>query len=326
MKKLVVALGVISLLILLYILGPAPDKPDFDLLWPVVPTEPNEIQKSLAHEESLLKLRANNQAQVIWADSARKTNICFLYLHGFSASQMEGFPAHKRVAQKYRANLFLARLSGHGYSENSLHDFTAESGWNSAREALAMAAQLGDTVVIMSTSTGCTFALMLAAAFPEKVYGLINLSPNIRVNSAAAFLLNDPWGKQIAHMVIGEERRIEPDTAAYSLYWDTLYTLSALVELQSLLETAMVPQTFAKIEQPVLNLYYFKNEEEKDQVVNVEKIKWMHRHLATPEDEKVLKALATPGNHVLASPIKSDDVEVVIEEIIAFCDQVLALR
>lgn len=326
MKKLLVGLGVILLLVLLYIMGPVPAPPSFDRHWPAVPSEPGTLQAHLVKSEAQLALRPNNEAQIIWADSARKTNVCFLYLHGFSASHMEGFPAHTEIAKKYNANLLLARLSGHGYLENSLNDFTAESGWNSAKEALARASQLGDTVIIMSTSTGCTFALMLAAAYPEKVHALINLSPNIRVNSEAAFLLNNHWGKQIAQLVVGRERRIEYDSAAYALYWDTLYTVNALVELQSLLETAMVPEAFAKIEQPVLNLFYYNNEEEQDQVVSTERIRWMHEHLATSEDHKVLKPLATPGNHVMGSPIKSNDVELVIEEITAFCNEVLNLK
>lgn len=315
----------ILLLVLLYLIGPTPAPPSFDRSWPTVPSQPKLLQTYLARSEAQLDLRPQNEAQIIWADSARKTNLCFLYLHGFSASHMEGYPVHTTIAKRYGANLLLARLSGHGYRENSLSDFTAESGWNSAKEALAMASELGDTVIILSTSTGCTYALMLAASFPDKVQALINLSPNIRVNNGAAFLLNNAWGKQIAHMIIGQERHIKPDTAAYALYWDTLYTVNALVELQSLLENSMVPKTFAQIEQPVLNLFYYKNEEAQDQVVSTEKIRWMHKHLASPSEKKVLKPLASPGNHVLASPIKSKDVATVEAEILDFCEKVLEL-
>jgi alpha-beta hydrolase superfamily lysophospholipase len=47
-----------------------------------------------------------------------------------------------------------------------------------------IAKKLGKKVIIMSTSTGGTLSLQLAAAFPE-IAGLVMYSPNIEINNAA---------------------------------------------------------------------------------------------------------------------------------------------
>ena len=60
----------------------------------------------------------------------------------------------------------------------------------------------GKKVILMSTSTGGTLSLKLAANFPE-IAGLILYSPNIEINNPSAFLLNDPWGLQIRTMLFG---------------------------------------------------------------------------------------------------------------------------
>jgi len=54
----------------------------------------------------------------------------------------------------------------------------------------------------MSTSTGGTMALALAGDYPADVFALINMSPNIAVTHPLAFLANNPWGLQIARIVV----------------------------------------------------------------------------------------------------------------------------
>lgn len=315
----------VAALLLLYLLGPQPAVPQLSDQLPVVDEQLSTLERKLALAEDSLDLRPQNEAKIVWFDSVRPTKLVLLYLHGFSASRKEGYPTHHRVASHLKANLYLARLAGHGYRENSLSDFTAEAAWNDAKTALARACQLGDEVIIMGTSTGCTFGLALAAHFPQKVKALINLSPNIRVANPAAALLNNPWGAQIGRLVEGSHRHINPDTALYGQFWDTVYTMDAVVELQSLLESTMVPNTFERVKCPVLSLYYYKNESEHDQIVDLQKIEWMHRYLGTPDTLHYQKALAGPGNHVIGSPIKSQDIESVHRAIHHFCKETLGL-
>lgn len=327
MKKKI-AIIVLSLVVLsaFYFAGPRPAPLALSKAWPNLQVQLNEVDSYLENREKQYKLREDNEARVVWADSIRKTEWTILYLHGFSASQGEGAPVHLNIAKDMGANLVLARLAGHGYQQNQLDDFTAISAWEDAKEFLNLAQICGEKVLLMGTSTGCSYALNLAAEFPDKIHGIVNLSANIRVNDPAAFLLNDPWGLQIAEMVIGPKRRVISDSIGHALYWDTLYTVSSLVELEHLLESSLHKETFQKVTQPCLNLCYYASEQEQDPVVRVDKIEWMHELLASPQDQKRFVKLDKVGNHVLASPIKSKDVKGTEAAIRSFLREILFIE
>lgn len=294
-----------------YFLGPEPERPRFANNLPVVPASGLALERYVAQHEGLHPVRPDNEARIVWHDSTRaKTEYSIVYLHGFSASQKEGDPVHRRFAEQFGCNLFLARLADHGLdTTETLLSFTADRLWASAREALAIGEKIGEKVIMISTSTGGTLALMLAARYPEKVHALINLSPNIAINDPAAFLLNDPWGLQIARMVMGGKYRATGGTAEESRYWDSKYRLEALVELEELLESSMVEETFRAVTQPSLTLYYYKNESEQDPQVKVSAMLDMHRQLGTPDSLKVAVAIPEAGAHVIGSSITSRDVE-----------------
>jgi hypothetical protein len=159
----------------------------------------------------------------------------------------------------------------------------------------------------------------LAAAYPE-IAGLIMYSPNVAINNPAAFLLNDPWGLQIARLVKGGKyANISYKHPDYPKYWNTHYRLEATVELQNLIEATMTKETFAKIHQPCLALYYYKDEANQDNVVKVSAIKKMLTEISTPDNLKKGIAITHAGNHVLASPLVSkavDSVELLTKEFI----------
>jgi pimeloyl-ACP methyl ester carboxylesterase len=316
------------LLVGLYFVGPRPQHAVFDPDFPVVPEVPDELERYIADREALHKLKPDNEARIIWSDSAKKkTKYAVVYLHGFSASQKEGDPVHLRFAKEFGCNLFLSRLSDHGVdTTESLMLFTPDRVWSSAKEALAIGEKLGDKVIIMSTSTGGTLALMLAARYPDKVHALINMSPNIAINNPAAFLLNDPWGLQIARMVKhGKYRESEPDPAT-APFWNEKYRLEAAVQLEELIESSMTEETFRKVNQPCLTLYYYRNEEEQDPEVKVSAILDMNESLGTPDSLKVITAVPLAGAHVLGSSLVSHDVEGVYAEIEKFAISKLAMK
>jgi esterase/lipase len=278
--------------------------------------------------ESRHPLKKNNQARIVWANDSLKntTDYAIVYLHGFSASQEEGNPVHRNIAKAFGCNLYLARLAEHGIdTTDALYHFTAEELWETGKEAYAIGKKLGKKVILMGTSTGGTLALQLAAAYPE-IAGLVLYSPNIEINDPNAWLLNDPWGLQIARIV----KKSKLNTAArgdsiYSQYWNHTYRLEATVQLEELLETTMLPTTFQQIKQPVLSLYYFKNEKEQDPIVKVSAIQKMMGQLGTAENLKKSVAIPEAGNHVLASPIQSKDIQSVEKETRLFLQEVIKL-
>jgi pimeloyl-ACP methyl ester carboxylesterase len=308
------------LLVAVYFMGPNPERPEYNKVMPAVPQQPEELQAYVAAEESGHKIKQNNEALIIWNDSAKqKTPYAIVYLHGFSASQMEGDPVHRRFAKEFGCNLFLSRLSDHGIdTTEALLLFTADRAWESAKEALAVGKQLGEKVILLSTSTGGTLALMLAAEFPEDVFGLINLSPNIAINDPAAFLLNDPWGVHIARMVMGGNYRVTDANAEHAKYWNKKYRLESLTQLEELVETSMDKELFARIKQPSLTLYYYKTEEQQDPQVKVSAMLEMNEQLGTPADLKVAKAMPEAGAHVIGSALTSNDIDGVYKEIRSF--------
>lgn len=318
----------ILLLAGVYFLGPKPDKPIYNLAVPEVPADPADLERYVSDQESGHKLKTDNDARIVWFDSTRgKTEYAVVYLHGFSASRMEGDPVHRRFAKEFGCNLYLSRLSDHGIdTTEALLFYTPDRVWESAKQALAIGKQLGEKIIIMSTSTGGTLALKLAAEYPNDVFALINLSPNIALRHGAAFITNDPWGLQISRMVMGGDYNVTDASEEESKYWNKKYRLEAVGQMQELLETTMTNKTFQKITQPSLTLYYYKSETEQDPVVKVSAMLSMNDKLSTPENLKALINVPTAGEHVLGSSLSSKDVEGVYKEIQKFAIDKLKLQ
>jgi len=310
-----------------YFLGPAPKRPVYSNIMPVVPAAPDELEAYVANAEAVHKVKPGNEAEIVWNDSTRsKTPYAVVYLHGFSASKMEGDPVHRRFAKEFGYNLYLSRLADHGVdTTEALFYLTPDRLWESAKQALAIGRQLGEKVIIVSTSTGGTLALRLAAEYPEDVYALINMSPNIAINNGAAFILNNPWGLQIARLVTGGKVRVTDTDDEAAKYWNKSYRVEAMTQLQELVETTGNRDVFARVKQPSLTLYYYKNEQEQDQTVKVSAILEMHEQLGTPADKKQAIAMPNAGGHVLGSALVSKDVDGVYAAIEHFAKEKLNL-
>ena len=309
-----------------YLMGPRPATPDYKKEMPQVPADAASLVKYIHDGESRHTLKPDNEARIIWANDSlkQKTPYAIVYLHGFSASQGEGEPVHRNIAKKFGCNLYLSRLAEHGLdTTEQLVNMTADKLWESAKEALAIGSQLGDKVIVMGTSTGGTLALQLAATYPN-IYSLILLSPNIAIFDSNAWLLNDPWGLQIAHLVTGSNYIYSEDTRPlYKKYWSFGYRTESVVQLEEMIETSMNTSTYKKVTQPLLLLYYYKDPVHQDSVVKVNAMLKMFDQLGTPANEKRAVPMPLTGNHVIGSYIKSHDVEGVTREIEKFMTEVL---
>jgi len=306
-----ILIALLVLCTIIYFIGPKPAAPHYGMVLPDVP-EVAGLPAYVAEQESHYAVKPGNEAEVIWADPLQhvQTEYAVVYLHGFSASKEEGNPAHHFLAQSLRANLYLARLADHGLDTIApMEYFTAERLWESAKQAYAIGKKLGKKVIIAGTSTGGTLALQLAASYPE-INSLVLLSPNIAINDDKAWLLNNPWGLQIARAVTGgNERIVEGKSDDYKKFWYTNYRLESVVQLEELLESSMTPALFKNVKQPVLMLYYYKNEAEQDPVVRVDAMLKMFDALGTPAAQKQKAALPNTANHVIGSAITSKDIE-----------------
>jgi pimeloyl-ACP methyl ester carboxylesterase len=326
MSKKTKVLIFLSVCIGLYFIGPQPAKPLFNKALPEIPVL-KELEAFIAKQESEHKLKPDNQARIVWANDSlkSKTEYSIVYLHGFSASQEEGNPVHRNIANKFGCNLYLSRLAQHGIdTTDQLIGLTADDYWESAKQALFIGKKLGNKVILMGTSTGASQALQLAAVYPNDVAALVLYSPNIEINNPNAWLLNNPWGLQIARMVVGSDYLTPKDTTrAYAKYWYTPYRLEATVSLQEMIESSMTAETFNKVKQPVLLLYYYKDENHQDEIVKVSAMEKMFDQLGTAQTQKLKHPIPNAGDHVLCSPIKSGAVNEVESLTEQFFKQVL---
>ncbi len=329
MQKIKWALLIVGVLLVFYLLGPHPAKPEYNPTLPVVPAAAL-LDAFVSQQEQQHHLKPNNEARILWANDSihQPTAYSIVYLHGFSASQEEGNPVHRNIAHRYGCNLFLSRLAEHGIdTTEQLVNLTADKYWESAKNALAIGKQLGNKVILMGTSTGATQAIQLAAAYPNEVAAIVLYSPNIAINDPNAWLLNNPWGLQIARLVKGGKYHDPADERPiYKAYWNKPYRLEAVVNLQEMLETSMNKSNFEKVHQPTLLLYYYKDEVHQDPVVKVSAMKEMFHQLSTPSSLKRAVPLPNTGDHVMASPIKSKDVASVESTTRSFMEQILKIR
>lgn len=324
------AAGVIMTLVIIYSVGPRPSKPDFTLHEISLPGSLTEMENSINKSEKTVKgIKYDNQARIIWADSSKKekTKIVILYLHGFSASQAEGDPVHKDLAKKYKANLYLSRLAEHGIDrgDSSMINLTAQELETSAEDALTIAKELGDEVIVMGTSAGGALTLFLASRHPE-IKAIVLYSPCVRLFDKTAMILDRPWGLQIARLVSGGPvKKFESESHIHANYWQLNYRIEALVALQNLISSTMKPEVFSKIKCPVFLGYYYKNTTEQDNTVSIPAMLKMFEELGTSSELKQKIAFPNAGAHVIASYIRSKDWQSVERETDKFLSDIVKL-
>lgn len=306
-RALKIVLAILVLIILVFLAGPRMPKATYDSAMPSIDVPVSAVASYIDSLENLVPaIRPDNEAQIVYAcDTApEKTPFSLVYLHGFSASRMEGYPTHVNLAKELGMNAFLARLADHGLeTEDPLLNMTPDQLWESTKQAIAVGKALGEKVVLMGTSTGCMLALKAAAEYPDDIAALILLSPNIRINNSTAFILTWPWGLQIGRQVVGGKYRVLEKNPVTDPYWYKSYRMEGTVYLQQLVNDLMNKELFGQVKQPVFTGYYYKDEEHQDQTVLVSAILWMTRELGTPPDLNVAKAFPDAGEHVIGSEL-----------------------
>lgn len=281
-----------------------------------------------AKDQDLPHLKPDNESRIIWADSIRKTPYSVVYLHGFSASPMESHPTHITFARRLGCNLYIPLLAGHGLEdEESFLELTPNELIESAKEAVAIGQLLGENVIVMSCSTGSTLAIYLAGANLDVIDAMLMYSPNISLFDPTAKMITGPWGKQILKKILGDYRNPseEPEGPAKQ-YWTTTYRTEGLIALQALLDETMTPEVFERVKQPYFVGFYYKDEENQDKTISIEAIKAFDRHTSTSSDQKQLMAFPDAGEHVIANPVKSKNVEAVLEASLDFAEAVLGIE
>ena len=318
----------LGILTITYLLGPKPAPPQ--LLMPSFAPATSltaleqEIKKS---EKEVVGLKPDNEAKIVWADSTRqaKTKVALLYLHGFGASEKEGYPTNSHLADSFACNLYLARLSEHGVEagDNNFLNFNADAYYQSGEKALHIAKQLGDSVVIVGTSAGGAMALFLASRHPE-VKAIVTYSPAVRLFRKDAALMNGPWGLQLARLVTGKNFNDWTfKNEKQKRYWTNHQRFEGVIQFSLFQKETMTEETFQKVKCPVFVGYYYRDEENQDKVVSVVAIQEMFNQLRTPQYLRRLVNFPNANDHVIATSFLSDEWQNVERESIAFMRTVL---
>ena len=319
----------IILLIVAYLLGPRPSKPKFNPAFDIIPPTLSELDLYVKEKEgSVDNLKKDNHARIIWANDTlmNKTKYSLLYIHGFSASYREGYPINENFAKRYGVNAYFARLCDHGLNQaEPMINLNADCILESARESLNVAKELGDRVIIMGTSMGAALSLKLVSEYPNLIKGLIIFSPCLKIGDPSAFIMDKPWGLQIARLITGSKYIVDKeDFPGYLQYWTSNYRIEAVVALQNLVHHTMNNRVYRRVIAPTFVAYYHKNDEQEDKVVSVPAIRKMTKELSVPEDKLVVMEVEN-GAHVLCSPWYSPDWEKVQKGVFNFAEKNLGL-
>lgn len=327
-KRGIILFSVLGLMVLTLLLGPKPETPDFSTIEiPLITSNLRALEDSIVAKEALLKLKPDNEARIIWATPYQKTPYSIVYLHGNGASQEEGDPIHEALSHRYGCNTYLARLEDHGLiSDHPLQNIDPVKWMQSALDAIIIGKALGEKVIVVSCSTGSTFALYLTAQYPELVDAQILFSPNIDYYDPRSFMMAWPWGLQISRSILGSAFYGWKAPGAAQQYWYTRYRIEGLIVLKVIINKTMTEETFSKINTPVFMAYYYEDENYQDKIVSVKRMEEMFAQLGTPKDLKEKVPLKKAGTHIITSDLFSNDIEEMWNPLVTYCEDVLHLR
>ena len=311
MRKIAIGLGVALMgLVILFLAGP---RTRIDLhLKPV--NLPEDLDGYLAGSEARFPdIVPGTEKIVIWANPAKtKTPLSIIYLHGFSATRQETAPLCDELAAKLGANLYYARLTGHGRTGPAMVEATVNDWLNDTLEALEIGKRLGDRVIVVGTSNGGTLATWLAGQpNTEAVLAYVLISPNFGPRDPKSEILTWPWATHLAQLFLGPEYGSIPVNSQQKKYWTNRYPSTALVTMMALVKYVR-ESDLGSIKKPVLVVY-----SPNDKVVNAREIE--RRYAQFGSAVKKLQPIAQSGtrdNHVLAGNIRSPGTTQRVKEII----------
>lgn len=261
-------------------------------------------------EAQVAGIRDGLQKEIVWAfpNSKAKTRLAIVYIHGFSASKGEIRPVPDKIAAALGANLFYTRLTGHAQNGPAMAIASVNSWVNDFAEAMAIGKMIGEKVVIIATSTGAGLSTFAATdpVLSKDIAAMIFVSPNYGVQASGSFLLDLPWGRQMAHLIIGPEREFKPENALHAKFWTPKYPTDAILPMAALTKLARNARV-ENAKAPTLFIFA-----ETDKVVRPDLTKERIKRWGGKSETFIVTAPEDPYQHVVAgdalSPGKTEEV------------------
>ncbi len=316
-KALVLVVPVIAGVIILFLVGP---RATIDLS--LKPIElPEDLDHYLAESEAHFSdIIPDTEKTIIWANAAKtKTPLAVIYLHGYSATRQEAAPLCDQIAAHLGANLYYARLTGHGRSGQALAEATVNDWLNDTIEAVEIGKRLGDKVIVIGSSTGGTLATWHALqANNDEVLAYVLMSPNFGTKDLSGEILTWPWAEYFVPLVVGSEYEWKPLNSKHAYYWTEKYPAKALIPMMALVKFVRESK-LESIEKPLLVIY-----SPSDQVINPRAVELAYARFGSTV-KKIVARLESenPEYHVLAGDILArGDTGDIADIILEFIGQV----
>lgn len=249
------------------------------------------------------------------------TDLAIVYLHGFSATRREVHPLVDTLAARLGANVFYARLAGHGQAGDSLGSAKAADWLRDTAQALVVGRAIGRRVVLVGTSTGATLAAIAAAAPAPDLAAVVLASPNFGPRDPKAEMVLWPWGRVLTRLVAGEAREWTAANEAQAMYWTTRYPTRVIPEMMALVDAARR----APLERVAVPAYVVFSG--RDQVISAERAREAARRFPRAQtwdvtadaDSATVAELAVGSFHVFAGEILAPNfTHVVADSLEAF--------
>jgi len=275
-------------------------------------TELDALASEVGHGERAATIKPDNEARIVFHGGAPhgRLPLAIVYLHGFTASQGEGAPAHREIAEAARAHLYLARLRDHGSDAPDAMSGASPERWRTdARRALDIGLQLGERVLLVGTSMGASLALDLAASRPDVVAGVVAWSPGIRVH--------DPAQLRAAVTRQGSVASPGERTPFQRRYWSSMVHTDGYRAIARLFIERMRPEVLQDVVCPVFFGMWDGGEGDRDTLASVSAMRLAFGWLGTPASQRRVVAYDHAA-HVLASPERSPAAARVLADSLAF--------
>ena len=251
-------------------------------------------------EKEVLGLQPGVCKEVIWAEKkGKKTKFSIIFLHGFSASKFELSPFPNAIALGLNANIYNARLSGHGCGGEALGKVEVKDWVFDLSEALEIGRKIGEKIIIIGSSTGGTLAAV--AASEKNVSGIIFVSPNFKVRYRFFQIFTLGFARFWIPLIFGKYHEFQPTSKEHAIYWTTRYPIVAIITMAALVKK-VVSQNFRKKNCPALFIV-----SEEDKVVDAKKTLKIAEQWGGKSFINLVKCgpYDDPYSHVLAGDIKS---------------------
>ncbi len=233
-------------------------------------------------------------------ESPGRTQWVVLYIHGFSASREEISPVPEAIASTLEANYFATRLTGHGLDGETLARSKPNDWLFDLKEAWCTATQLGDNVIVISTSTGGTLAAWLAQQTDVKsnLAALIMVSPNFQPKHWAIPLFLWPWARVWMPYIAGKEYGLKSEDEKLARRWTAPYPTTIIHDVAALVK-AVRQSSLERITAPTLFLYCDFDDVVDAKYTDAAMHRWgsgIKHHISVPQNKSA-------NNHVVTGDL-----------------------